>query len=205
VFYTWQDKYKGTTFVLLLPPVSKLRAPSQRQRRRNQTKTAMAKTTKNADDNREDAWRDREMRGGRWQDPRDPDQQKTAAFTQMSCKMRVGEAQDFKAICADIGIPPNRAMRIMARKVSGFLEVDAPALRELRAITRQITGIATNINQIARVANQTGQADLKWLADERKKLGAEMARLETKVQAILNVAQRRMDGARSLRDVAADG
>jgi hypothetical protein len=52
------------------------------------------------------------------------------------------------------GLNRNRALRIAARRIGGFLEVDAAMVEELRGINRQLAGVATNINQIAHAANR---------------------------------------------------
>ena len=128
---------------------------------------------------------------------------RTAAsdFVVMSVKLRRSEADAFRATCASLGVRPNRAFRMIARRGSGFLEPDRAVLLELRAIVRQLSGIATNINQIARVVNRTGRADLDGFQSERAALGLVLRRTEGLVRQMLDAPTRKREGLERLRAV----
>lgn len=137
---------------------------------------------------------------GQWKAKNSNEITEPVGFQMVSVKMRPAEAEEFKARCDELGVTRNYALRVMARDVCGFLEVDAAALRDFNSITRQITGIATNINQIAKAGNRTFNPDYQAFMEDRKKLGAELRRLEQKVQIILNVGKRRSDGLEKLKE-----
>ena len=122
-------------------------------------------------------------------------------FAVVSVKLRPAEKEEFQALCKELGVTPNRAMRSMIRQASGFLEVQTTALDELKLITRKISGVAVNINQIAKAGNRTLSPDFVAFMEDRKALGAELARLEQMMQLILNVGRRRTDGLERLKHV----
>ena len=145
-------------------------------------------------------WKRRRMVRGRWRE--------TAVRTgeradkPISVKLTAAELEAFDAQIAKAGLKRNRALRIAARRIAGFLEMDPAALDELRFIARQIGGVANNINQMARVTHVTKEPDYARFLEERRDLGQDMARLEGLLQRLLNVAQRRSDGLRRLEDAA---
>ena len=122
----------------------------------------------------------------------------------MSVKLRRSEADAFRATCASLGMRPNRAFRMIARRSSSFLEPDEAVLLELRAIVRQLSGIATNINQIARASNRTGRADLDGFQSERAALGPVLRRSEGLVRRMLDAPTRKREGLERLRAALTD-
>ena len=146
-------------------------------------------------------WKERRMIRGRWREPEDA-RAGARADKPISVKLTEPELKAFDAQIAKVGLKRNRALRIAARRIGGFLEMDQAALDELRYIARQIGGIATNINQMARVTHVTKEPDYEKFLQERRDLGQDMARLESLLQRLLNVGQRRTDGLRRLEDAA---
>lgn len=148
-----------------------------------------------------EAWRNRRMIRGRW---RDPEAARTGPRVDktISIKLTEAELEAFDMQIATLGLKRNRALRTAARRIGGFLEMDPAALEELRYIARQIGGIANNINQIARVTHVTKEPDYEKFLQERRYLGQDMARLESLLQRVLNVAQRRTDGLQRLSEAA---
>ena len=126
-------------------------------------------------------------------------------FVVISVKMRRAEADAFRALCADLGVRPNRALRTMARHASGYLEIDDAVEGELRATVRQLRGIATNVNQIAKVANRTRTPDYAEFMRERAALGPVLMRLSIQTRRILDVSARRLDGRNRLKAVLGEG
>ena len=167
-------------------------------------------------------WRKRRFVKGRWVDP-DPDVPATAApnlaadqvgsasagkgahrqvpsdFVVMSVKMRRAEADAFRALCAELDVSANRAFRAMARSASGYLEVGGTVEDELRAAVRQLRGIATNVNQIAKAGNQSRQPGYADFMHERRELGPVLVRLILQTRRILDVSARRSDGRERLK------
>lgn len=120
--------------------------------------------------------------------------------------VRVTEAElaAFDAQCVALGVKRNFLLRAMIRRASGYVEVDKPVAEELRAITRQISGVATNVNQIARAANRGEWLGLAAFLEERASLGRQLARVEALMQRVLEYAARRSDGRRQLSRLIRD-
>ena len=146
-------------------------------------------------------WKGRRIIRGRWRDPA-ATRSEERADKPISVKLTAAELEAFDAQIAKAGLKRNRALRIAARRIAGFLELDPAALNELRFIARQIGGVANNINQMARVTHVTKEPDYERFLEERRDLGQDMARLESLLQRLLNVAQRRSDGLRRLEDAS---
>ena len=136
---------------------------------------------------------------GQWKRESEGKADEKIGFAVVSVKLRPAEKAEFQALCKELGVTPNRAMRSLVRQAAGFLEVDGAALTELKSITRQISGVATNINQIAKAGNRTLSPDYRAFMEERRDLGKELARLERMIQQILNVSRRRSDGLAMLK------
>jgi type IV secretion system T-DNA border endonuclease VirD1 len=138
---------------------------------------------------------------GRWKPPTEENISAKIGFAVVSVKLRPAEKEEFQVLCKELGVSPNWAMRSMTRQACGFLEVHKEALSELKTITRQISGVATNINQIAKAGNRTKDPDYLGFMEDRKQLGKELARLEQMMQRILSVGHRRSDGLARLTGV----
>lgn len=151
------------------------------------------------------AWRGRRMIRGRWQDP-DAARMKPRADKTISIRLTEAELAELDAAIAALGIKRNRALRIAARRIGGFLEVDGAVVAELRALNRQIAGIATNINQIAHAANRTHDPDYRAFLAMRAELGRVLFETRGALQTILDLGARREDGlARLGRAATAHG
>ena len=124
--------------------------------------------------------------------------------TVMTVRLRNAEFLEFSDQAEALGLSNNRALRIAARRIGGFLEVDGESQQALKDIARQISGIASNINQLAKIANTTNSVDHKGFLDERKKLGLELARVSDVQQQLLNVGRRRRDGMQRLEEATSN-
>lgn len=165
-------------------------------------------------DDRDDAkgsaagpWGARALKRGRWMDVGEGGAAapKRADKT-LSIRMTAAELEEFDAQIAALGLKRSMALRIAARRIAGFVEVDAATVGALRDLVRQVGGIATNINQIARAANRTRDPDFRAFMEERAALGRDLARVEGLIQRLLELGARRADGlARLEAGVAAAG
>lgn len=153
------------------------------------------------DETRTPAWKTRQMKAGDWVDPSKAVDVQRADQT-VSVRLTVAELAEFDAQIAVLGIKRNRALRIAARRIGGFVEADAAQVAALRDIARQLVGVARNINQIAKSANRTRDPDYRAFMEERAALGKQMARVQGQTQAILDLAARREDGLARLEKAA---
>lgn len=137
---------------------------------------------------------------GQWKTNLTDDHTVKIGFATVSVKLRPAEKLEFGRVCKALNVSPNWALRSLVRRSAGFLEVDKETLADLKVITRQIGGIATNINQIAKAGNRTLSPDYLAFLEDRKELGAQLARLEQSIQHVLNVGKRRSDGLALLKE-----
>ena len=149
------------------------------------------------------AWKNRVMKRGDWVDP-DDEPAPVRADKTVSVKMTEAELAEFDAQIARLGIKRNRALRIAARRIAGFVEADQDQVDALRDIARQLIGVARNINQIAKSANRTRDPDYVAFMEERAALGRELARVQGQTQRILDLAARREDGLARLAHEAGE-
>ena len=150
------------------------------------------------------AWRGRRMIGGRWQDPEKAKKVPRADRT-LSVRLTEAELAELDAQIEGLGLNRNRALRIAARRIGGFVEVDGATVEALRAINRQLAGIATNINQIAHAANRTHDPDYRAFMAQRAELGRLLFETRGALQQILDLGARREDGLARLKAADAAG
>jgi type IV secretion system T-DNA border endonuclease VirD1 len=150
------------------------------------------------DDNSQTPWKNRRMKGGDWTDDAKSDKPQRADRT-VPVKMTVDELAEFDAAIAGLGLKRNRALRIAARRIAGFVEADPETLAVLKDMSTQLSGIARNVNQIARAANRTHDPDFRAFMEERRDLGKQLARVEGQMRKFMDTAQRRSDGEARLR------
>ncbi len=148
-------------------------------------------------------WKTRRMRGGDWVDTSVPTTKLRADKT-VSVKMTEAELAEFDAQIAKVGLNRNKALRIAARRIGGFVEADADQVAALRDVARQLIGVARNINQIAKSANRTRDPDFVAFMEDRKELGKILARVQGQTQVLLDLAARRGDGLARLELAAGE-
>jgi len=152
-------------------------------------------------------WGKRVLKRGRWRevDADAPAAPKRADRT-LSVRLMAAELEEFDAQIATLGLKRSMALRIAARRIAGFVEADRATTDALRTIVRQLGGVATNINQIARAANRTRDPDFRAFMEERAALGRQLAQVEGLLQRLLELGARRADGlARLGEGVTATG
>ena len=150
------------------------------------------------DPDRQPPWPNRRFSGGSWRSDTSNPASKRAEKT-VSVKMTETELAAFDEAIARAGLKRNRALRIAARRIGGFLEADAETLAVLKDVQAQIAGIARNVNQIAKSANRTYDPDYRAFMEERRDLGKALSRLDTELRTITETATRRTDGEARLR------
>ena len=112
-------------------------------------------------------WSEREMKRGRW---RDVDAEGRPARADQVVRVRLTKAElaELDDAVERLGINRNRALRIAARRIGGFVEVDDEVRTALKDAVRQIGGIATNVNQLAKTANRTRDPDFVRLERHKR-------------------------------------
>lgn len=146
-------------------------------------------------------WKGKAPQRGQWKAQKVETKDEENSITTVSVKLRTNEKEEFKRVCKSLGTTPNNALRIFARRSAGYLEVSDTTLEHLETITRQITGVSKNINQIARAANRTHSPDFIAFMEDRRELGTYLAELEYIIRKIVNVGKRRTDGFKKLEDL----
>ncbi len=147
---------------------------------------------------------ERRMIRGRWQDPERAKKEPRADRT-FSVRLTEAELAELDAQIEGSGLNRNRALRIAARRIGGFLEVDGETVEALRSINRQLAGVATNINQIAHSANRTHDPDYRAFMAQRAELGRILIETRGALQRILDLGARREDGLARLKAAAEQG
>jgi len=120
----------------------------------------------------------------------------------VSVRLRQAEFESFAEQVRGLGLTHNLALRIAARRIAGFLEVDDDTRLLLRQISANIGEISFNLGQLRRVAEREGRLELDTLDEQRRAFGQQFAVLDDKLQMLLNVSKRRLDGRAMLRDVS---
>ncbi len=140
----------------------------------------------------------REMRRGRWRPSEDGGSATKRADRVIPVRMTEAEADELDAQVKTLGLSRNKALRIAARRIGGFVETDAQVSEALRDAVRQIGGIARNINQLAKTANRTKAPDFVRFQRHRMELAEELERVEGLAQRLLDLGKRRGDGLKRL-------
>ncbi|OCP23574.1 MULTISPECIES: DNA mobilization endonuclease VirD1/MobC family subunit [unclassified Ensifer] len=112
----------------------------------------------------------------------------------VSVRLRHAEFVSFSEQVQKLGLTNNMALRIVARRVAGFLEVDRETRHMLRQISSNIGEISASLSHLQRDAQRSGSGDVDKLFELRAAFGKEFAMLDDKLQTLLNVSKRRIDG-----------
>ncbi len=127
-----------------------------------------------------------------------PDQ--TEKYKIVSIRLRKAEFDSFSERATSLGLTSNLALRIAARRIAGFLEIDSGVRGQLVEILSAIGEISRAIGGLHADYAESGDIDLKILAEQRVAFGEEFAHLDGLLRAILNVSRRRSDGIRRLEE-----
>jgi type IV secretion system T-DNA border endonuclease VirD1 len=121
----------------------------------------------------------------------------------VSIRLRAAEFEAFCEQAHALGMTSNLALRIAARRIGGFLEVDDDSRRKLNEILDAIGDVSCNIKDLYNIYNERDEINLDGLAEQRAAFGEEFAKLDGLLRSILNVSKRRSDGQRKLAAAAA--
>ncbi|WP_186439880.1 DNA mobilization endonuclease VirD1/MobC family subunit [Agrobacterium tumefaciens] len=124
-------------------------------------------------------------------DIEEPDPQK---YKVISVRLREAEYAILARQAAAAGLSHNMALRIAARRIGGFLEIDNPMRSLLQDILREIGQLSRNMNGLKSACSATGKVDMTEFARQRTAFGREFARLDSCLSTILNISRCRRDG-----------
>lgn len=116
----------------------------------------------------------------------------------VSIRLRSAEFESFFDQANALGLTSNLALRIAARRIGGFLEIDQALRGELEQVMLAIGDISRNVGRLYAAYAESGEADPTELAQQRARFGHEFAELDALLRSILNVSRRRTDGRRLL-------
>lgn len=118
----------------------------------------------------------------------------------VSIRLRMAEFESFSERATSLGLTSNLALRIAARRIAGFLEIDRDVRGQLEEVVGRIGEISRAIGGLHAGYSARGDVDLAILAEQRGAFGREFAQLDALLRSILNVSRRRSDGVRRLEE-----
>jgi type IV secretion system T-DNA border endonuclease VirD1 len=118
----------------------------------------------------------------------------------VSIRLRAAEFEGFCDQANALGLTNSLALRIAARRIGGFLEIDQSTRLQLERILATLGEISQNIRHLHADYLAGGKIDLDGLAAQRTAFGQEFAQLDALLRCILNVSQRRSDGRQKITE-----
>ncbi|MBP2568515.1 MULTISPECIES: DNA mobilization endonuclease VirD1/MobC family subunit [Agrobacterium] len=120
----------------------------------------------------------------------------------VSVRLREAEFEAFTEQASEFGLTNNMALRVAARRIGGFVEIDMGTREVLEGILKSISEISRNIARMHATSMQSGAVDTAEFTKLRAEFGYEFARLDATLMSILNIAERRLDGRLRLQEAA---
>lgn len=127
-----------------------------------------------------------------------------AGYKIVSVRLREGEFVTFADQAAKCGMSHNMALRVAARRIAGFIEIDAVARNALQSISASIGEISSSIRRISHLAPGLPGFDMEQFMKDRAAFGQEFIELDSHLRSLLSLSKRRTDGCALLLDEAAD-
>lgn len=132
-----------------------------------------------------------------------PSKREPEGYKIVSVRLREAEFEAFAQQVGATGLTHNMALRIVMRRIGGFLEIDVKTREVLESVLQSISNISRDIAQMHAECTQSSKADIVQFAKLRAAFGYEFARLDSTLLTILNIADRRLDGRTRLKDTVA--
>ncbi|WP_045022979.1 MULTISPECIES: DNA mobilization endonuclease VirD1/MobC family subunit [Rhizobium/Agrobacterium group] len=120
----------------------------------------------------------------------------------VSVRLREEEFKAFSEQASEFGLTNNMALRVAARRIGGFIEVDTATREILETVLKSISDISRDIARMHATSMQSGAVDIAEFTKLRAEFGYEFARLDATLMSILNIAERRLDGRLRLQEAA---
>jgi type IV secretion system T-DNA border endonuclease VirD1 len=121
----------------------------------------------------------------------------------VSIRLRAAEYESFSEQAAALGLSTNLALRIAARRIAGFLEIDPAVRAGLERALLAIGDISRQVGRLHAAYVESGAVDVGALSIQRVAFGEEFAALDASMRTILNISRRRSDGLQLLADAMA--
>lgn len=115
-------------------------------------------------------------------------------FTVVSVRLRAAEFQEFSRQVRAFGLTNSMALRIAARRIGGFLEVEKETRQRLEETMQLIEHVSSNLARLADAFSADTAVNLAEFKQERRILSEALSRLESLLSQILNISLRRIDG-----------
>ncbi|RWI50537.1 MAG: type IV secretion system protein VirD [Mesorhizobium sp.] len=112
----------------------------------------------------------------------------------VSLRLREAEFEAFSEQASSFGLTNNMALRIAARRIAGFLEIDDDTRQLLLDIGSAIDVVSERILDLKVNCARSGQVDMKEFAAQHAAFGQLFAQLDGELRTILNISRRRTDG-----------
>jgi len=112
----------------------------------------------------------------------------------VSVRLREAEFEAFSEQASAFGLTNNMALRVAARRIGGFLEVDDDTRQLLLDISSAIDVVSERILDLKTDCARSGQVDMKEFAAQHAAFGRLFAQLDGELRTILNISRRRIDG-----------
>ncbi len=117
----------------------------------------------------------------------------------VSVRLREGEFETLSQQTTAMGMTNNMALRIAARRISGFLELDRETRLELQAISDTIGYISDDLRELLELCATRPGFDNERFSAHRADFAKEFMQLDRLLRALLSVSRRRTDGCKLLR------
>lgn len=132
-------------------------------------------------------------------------------------RQRVPEADGYKVVCVRLrtaefdqfasdvkaaGLTNSMALRIAARRVGGFLEIDGKVRHDLEELLRAIGALSQAVRDLHDACLTGGTVTAEQLDVHRTVFGSAFSQLDGMLRSILNISRRRADGRSLLAGAA---
>lgn len=117
-------------------------------------------------------------------------------------RLRAAEYDQFTREVEAIGLTSSMALRIAARRIAGFLEIDRDVRKDLENVLQEIGTLSRAVRDLHGACIAGGVVKLEQLDHHRDAFGGAFAQLDGMLRSILNVSHRRADGRLLLVDAA---
>lgn len=125
-----------------------------------------------------------------------------AGYKVVSVRLREGEFATLARQAAKCGMSNNMALRVAARRIAGFIELDAATREALQSISARIGEISASIRRISHLSSGRVDFDMEQFLKERAAFGREFVELDNHLRSLLSLSKRRTDGCALLADGA---